>query len=75
MNFMVGSNIILSFELVKRWSSLFDNVTTCFEFWGGSQLKEKSIKTTLLSQRVLTIRSVKKNNALKGSVQRKLRWV
>jgi hypothetical protein len=30
-NFIASSNVLLSFEFVKRWSSLFDNVTTRYE--------------------------------------------
>jgi hypothetical protein len=29
--FIACSNVFLSFEFVKRWSSLFDNVTTHYE--------------------------------------------
>ncbi len=41
MNFIARSNVFLSFEFEKRWSSLFDNVTTRYELWAGRQLKGK----------------------------------
>ncbi len=40
-NFIASSNVLLSFEFVKRWSSLFDNVTTRYELWACSQLTGK----------------------------------